>query len=470
MKQNTEFYECLIIGAGLSGIAAAIRLSHFEKKVILIEKNSTFGGLNTFYFKNGIEIDSGLHAMTNFCKKNDDKSLPLNKLLRQLRIGYDELELAEHIQSEIRFPFASLTFENNFSQTKEKIKNLFPESAGDFERLVQFISGYDAFSLENKNTSSTARNLIRKFINNKKLEDLILLPIMYYGNPAEEDMETSQFVIMFKSIFMEGLCRPEQGIKKLLKILTQKLNENACEIRKNTSVKKISFLSGGGFEVALSDNTEIMTKKIISSIGANETLKLIENNKENKNPNGEMAFAEAVFCLKNKDFFNNINFRNACTFFCDDNDFKYQKPQNPFSTKSGVLCCPSNFRYKKDDKKYSFIRLTALANYEKWMNLPPENYKKLKEEFKEEALAKIAKLIGAEITQEDIILSDVFTPKTIQRWTGHINGAIYGCPNKFKDGKTEYENLFLCGTDQGFLGITGSILSGISIANKYALM
>jgi phytoene dehydrogenase-like protein len=64
---------------------------------------------------------------------------------------------------------------------------------------------------------------------------------------------------------------------------------------------------------------------------------------------------------------------------------------------------------------------------------------------------------------------DVFTPCTIKRFTGHLNGAIYGSPDKIKNGKTPVENLFICGTDQGFLGITGAMLSGISIANMYAL-
>ena len=50
-----------------------------------------------------------------------------------------------------------------------------------------------------------------------------------------------------------------------------------------------------------------------------------------------------------------------------------------------------------------------------------------------------------------------------------INGAVYGCPEKIKDGRTHLGNLFLCGTDQGFLGITGSMLSGISIANLHLL-
>ena len=41
--------------------------------------------------------------------------------------------------------------------------------------------------------------------------------------------------------------------------------------------------------------------------------------------------------------------------------------------------------------------------------------------------------------------------------------------NKVKDGRTHLENLFLAGTDQGFLGIVGAMLSGISMANLHVL-
>jgi len=38
-----------------------------------------------------------------------------------------------------------------------------------------------------------------------------------------------------------------------------------------------------------------------------------------------------------------------------------------------------------------------------------------------------------------------------------------------KDGNIGYPNLFLAGTDQGFLGIIGSMLSGVSIVNQHIL-
>ena len=71
--------------------------------------------------------------------------------------------------------------------------------------------------------------------------------------------------------------------------------------------------------------------------------------------------------------------------------------------------------------------------------------------------------------RDSVVFLDTFTPKTIKKFTGHANGAVYGSPVKIRDGKTPVRNLFICGTDQGFLGIIGATLSGISMANLHVL-
>ncbi len=68
-----------------------------------------------------------------------------------------------------------------------------------------------------------------------------------------------------------------------------------------------------------------------------------------------------------------------------------------------------------------------------------------------------------------VIETDMFTPTTIRRFTGHENGAVYGTAKKRYDGRTHLDNLYICGTDQGLVGIVGAIISGISIANRYLL-
>ena len=102
-----------IIGAGMSGIAAGIRLAHFGKKVCIFERHYAPGGLNSFYALDGRKYDVGLHAMTNFVKPGV-KAAPLNRILRQLRIRREDLNLSEQRRSRIAFREADLKFSNDF--------------------------------------------------------------------------------------------------------------------------------------------------------------------------------------------------------------------------------------------------------------------------------------------------------------------------------------------------------------------
>jgi phytoene dehydrogenase-like protein len=109
-----------------------------------------------------------------------------------------------------------------------------------------------------------------------------------------------------------------------------------------------------------------------------------------------------------------------------------------------------------------------MANYAMWKELERANYKEKKQEVFEEALKLTHNLIPG--FDGKVLFHDVFSPTTVEKYTWHHNGTVYGSIDKTRDGRTEFENLFIIGTDQGFLGIVGSMLSGISIANLYGLM
>ena len=89
---SSSHYDVAIIGAGMSGLAAGIRLAHFGKKVCIFERHNAIGGLNSFYSQGGRKFDVGLHALTNFVRPGV-KGTPLTKLLRQLRIDRAEFAL-----------------------------------------------------------------------------------------------------------------------------------------------------------------------------------------------------------------------------------------------------------------------------------------------------------------------------------------------------------------------------------------
>ena len=137
-------YDTLIIGAGMSGLAAGIRLAHYGKRVCIVERHSMPGGLNSFYKLNGMAFDVGLHALTNYAPPpRGDKHWPLNKLQRQLRIRPEEFDLSPQRESDVRFPGRRICFHNSLPDFIASVAEAFPAQADDFSRFVEAIPPYE---------------------------------------------------------------------------------------------------------------------------------------------------------------------------------------------------------------------------------------------------------------------------------------------------------------------------------------
>jgi len=468
----TEKFDTIIIGAGMSGLAALIRLSMYDKKVLLLESHTIPGGLNSYYNRGKRKFDVGLHAMTNYVSK-ETKGHPLNKLLKQLRIPYENLKLSEQSHSKILFPDQELIFNNNIEMLIDSIKSNFPDEIDGFIKLIEHIKNFNEVSLENE--TIMAKNVVRNFIKNETLLEMIFCPLLIYGSAWENDMDFSQFAIMFKSIFLEGFSRPENGVRTILDLLLKRFEEtnknSGSEIRYKSRVTKIIYENQKVIGVEVNHEKVIYCDQILSSIGLPETFSLTSDSKTHSFRIGNLSFCEAILIndLKPKE----LGIDSTIIFYNNRPKYHYQKPSNYFDTESAVVCFPNNFLYKTpmtDDYNEGVIRLTHIANYELWNQLKlnsKTDYQNKKEEIFDNAL-KILKNCG--IKQDlNVVFKDIFTPTSIERYTSHFNGTVYGSIDKTRNGKTHIQGLYICGTDQGFLGIVGSMLSGISMANLHVL-
>lgn len=454
-------YDVVIIGSGLSGLAAGIRLALFDKKVLIVEKHTEIGGLNSFYRRKNRTFDVGLHAMTNFTPKGV-RSSPLGKLLKQLRFRHDDFRLCQQNMSEIRFPEKSLRFTNEFEFFVQEIAEQFPAQIDGFRKLLQRIEEFDELALEGHSWIS-ARKVLESYLTDPVLMDMLLCPLMYYGNAREGDMDFYQFVIMFKSIFMEGFAKPVGGMHYILNLLLSKYKHLGGEIRLGAEVESINVEAGLVRSVTLSGGEKVESRKIISSVGYVETLRLCETPLQEEPEVGRMSFMELLFVLDRQP--RELGYDKSIVFYCTGPSFKYGVPDQLTDVTSGVLCCPNNFDYPEPQE--GMLRLTNQASYELWDAMPRKDYIAAKKERRAMAVEEALKFFPD--FRENVVFLDAFTPKTIYKYTGHINGAVYGSPDKIKDGRTPVQNLFICGTDQGFLGIIGATLSGISMANLHVL-
>ena len=456
-------YDVLIIGAGMSGLAAGIRLAYYDKRVCIVERHHRVGGLNSFYNLGGRKFDVGLHAMTNYVP-GSVKSAPLPKLLRQLKLKAEDFALRPQRMSVIKFPDKTLRFNNDFDFFVQEMVDKFPKQADSFLNLLKTIFEYDELNLYAKPVS--AREVVTSIIRYPLLVDMIFCPLMFYGNAQENDMEFGQFVIMFKSIFCEGFARPRAGVRQILDVLVKKYKACGGELRMKCAVKSLKC-TGSRVESVLLENGEALTaERILSSAGYVETMKLLTNhNSPDLNCHaGQLSFVEFIVVLSKEPA--EMGYNTTITFYNNSDKFNYRKPDRLVDVSSGVICCPNNFQFESPLPE-GMLRITNLANFNLWNMLSDEEYKAQKTAWLETTLKEVVKFVPD--FRDSIIFTDIFTPKTIHRFTGRINGAVYGTPNKIKTGSTHLDNLFICGTDQGFLGIVGAMLSGISMANLHVL-
>ncbi len=455
-------YDTVIIGAGMSGLSAGVRLAYYEKNVCILERHTTIGGLNSFYRLRKRNYDVGLHAITNYAEPGT-KQGPLSKLLRQLRMKWEDFDLKPQLQSSIVFPGAKLQFTNQFSFFVEQIAAAFPQQIDGFRRLVTRIADHDALDLERHSLS--ARQVVSEYIRDPLLVDMLFCPLMFYGSATPRDMDFSQFVIMFKSIFHEGFGRPFDGIRLILKRLVRHFKSLGGHLKLRAGVREIRQSNGRATSVLLDDGTEIEADNILSSAGAAETMRMIDpNSPPVKTEPGDISFVESISVLDCEP--SSLGHNDTIVFYSDTEDFHYERPDVPVDLRSGIICSPNNFDYSQPlvDGR---MRITALADPHYWMKLPDDEYVAAKEHWNNQILESAMKHIPD--FRSHVIDTDVFTPRTIQRFTSHLNGCVYGAPEKFVNGQTPLNNLYLCGTDQGFLGIVGAMLSGITIANRYLL-
>lgn len=464
-----QHFDTVIIGAGMSGLAAGIRLAMFDQKVLILERHNAPGGLNSFYSIDGRKYDVGLHALTNFVPEGT-KGTPLAKLFRQLRIDRQSFDLHPQKQSRILFSDVSLRFSNDFKLLESEVAAQFPDQIDGFLKLVAHIRSFDELKLSSEHLST--RSVLSEYLSSPLLIDMLMCPMMYYGSAEEHDMDFKQFVILFKSIFLEGFARPYEGVRQIVRVLLDKYRSLGGVRKMKCGVQKLEVREGSVSSILLDSGESISAGKVISSAGWVETLRLCSENPPQAEIEaiGPLSFIETmtVFTGQPRDY----GWDDTIIFFNDSQRFEYACPEGLVDSRSGVICFPNNYDYQDKTLPEGIIRTTAIANYTQWANLSEESYREQKEKWFNVLRDKVFGLLPPSDTAKfdsNILATDMFTPRTVGKFTGHLKGAVYGTPDKQWSGQTPVDNLFICGSDQGYLGIVGAMLSGISMANLHVL-
>ena len=331
----TERYDTIVIGAGLSGMAAGIRLAMFGQRVAVLEQHYLWGGLNSFYKRGGHLFDTGMHALTNYVPKGT-RGTPLARVCKQLRIPHDELNLLPQKTSQVVCAGHRVRFSNEIELLIEEIGRCFPERLDAFTALVEELRT----SVLGEPDSSSARSRLTERLGDPDLVDLLLVPTCYYGSARENDVDWDQFVILFRSIFLEGLAMPAQGIRPFLALFKDRLVNAGAELRLKSDVARIEVEGGSARAVVLADGTRLATDRVISSAGWVETMRLCgeELESEHVRPTdaGRLSFVETICVLDRWPHELGPDMDAAVIFYSTGDRFRYERPDSLVDVRSGA--------------------------------------------------------------------------------------------------------------------------------------
>lgn len=468
-------YDAVIIGAGLSGLCAGIRLAMFDKRVCILEQHGRAGGLNSFYERGERRFDVGLHALTHYTQKGVRNSA-LGRILRQLRMRHADFELEPQWGSRIHFPSCSLRFTNDFETFRAEVADRFPNEIDNLDRMVADMADYDETATDAAMTS--AREMLSRYIHEPLLREMLLCPVMFYGSASEHDIPWPSFVLLWKGFFHSGLARPRCGMRGIIDKLLHRYEEAGGELRYGARVGSLDVQNDHVKSVTLASGETITAAQIYSSAGHVETARLLSDTPDNAlaEDAGRVSLIEYLACLDCMP--RDLGHEDTVVFYSKTDEFPFRRPDELAESQAGVIAASNNFG-SGDHLPEGRVRVSHLASYPAWRDVlgaarPSEasadgkaRYRDAKKSLEPVCIADAEAYMPG--LGQHVTFSDMFTPMTLVRYTGHVEGCLYGSHVKRRDGATRCDNLILIGADEGFFGIVGAMLSGIIMANAWGL-
>ena len=450
-------YDVIIIGAGLSGLSAGIRLSQFFKRILIVESHSIAGGLNSYY-EHGRPtkhlFSSGLHTVTN--ARVTGRKWGLGLISRNLGIKPEEFSLYEpDASSRITSGDLSVEFSNDRDLLRSEIQRLFPSSVDEFSR---FEAAIVARSGDLKAAGLSARDFLSEQIRSPQLADILALPVFTYAGYREQDIDLRTFSLLYRSIFMDG-CGSPVNMKEFLARLIDRFRCNGGEICFKCNVRKILHHNGEVAGIA-TDGGELASRYVLSSAGLHETGQLAGLSIGDP---GSISLFHVTACYDRK--LSGIGIPETLHFWNrrDDLEWRFDSEEQVLS----VLTLSAQDAYTFDSGRHQ-LKISCFDKMENWQYDSKREYRQRKQ-LRAEKLFRLAGRLYPSLLSEKPVYVDTFSPRTIRRFTQHPNGTLYGGTVKAFDGRTPLKNLLIIGNDQGGIGIMGALTSGILISN-YAVL
>ncbi|EMF0276818.1 phytoene desaturase [Enterococcus hirae] len=466
--------KIIVIGAGVAGLSAAVRLQKLGYEVTLYEKDCQVGGKMNQIKTAGFTFDLGptivmmpeiYREVFEFCGKDPDDYIPMKKVDPMLKLYFNKEEPIE--------------FSNDLIELTKTLENISPEDTqGYFAFLADIYQRYtiakEAFITKSfrgfwdfynpkslwagirLRTFSDAYTSISKFVKDDRLRKSLAFQTLYIGVSPYQGPSLYTIIPMIELFY--GVYFIEGGMYTLATSLARLFEELGGKIVYETSVDEI--LIDNKIAKGIRIGTEqVMADAIVCGADFPYAMKELipDERKRGKYTNKKIAkFEYSCSCflmylgLDKKypeEHLHSIYFAEDFKQNVDDLFERGKLPDDP----SFYLYRPSlmddSLAPEGQEGLYVLVPVPELSKYEKWTEQTMQAYRqKIIRLLKEKTIFKDI--------DEHIVSETLITPKDFSERFNAYNGATFGLKPTLKQSNyyrphnkfSAAENLYFCGS------------------------
>ncbi|MCI2946862.1 phytoene desaturase family protein [Staphylococcus caledonicus] len=482
----------IVIGGGLGGISAAIRLAQSGYDVTLYEKNNHIGGKVNRLETQGFGFDLGPSILTmpyifenlfRYSHKNMADYVTIERLSLQWRSFFtngETIDLYEDLNQML---------EANDNLNEEDIQQVhdflnYAEKVHRFTEEGYFALGLDTVSeiikyqgpftaLKGVDYFSTMQQAINRYVKKQELRDMLGYFIKYVGSSSYDAPAVLTLLIHMQ--YEQGLWYVKGGIHLLAQALERLAREEGVDIHTGVDIKSIDTYFNHVSGVRLDDGTHVEADYIVANREVIPTYRDLLHFSEGKLAKLEKTYEPAssgyVMHLGVDKQYPQLAHHNF--LFSSDSKRNYHEvfhdkvlPQDP------TIYLVNSNKTDETQAPTGYENLKVLPHIPYIQNEPFTEVQYA--QFRERVLDKLERM-GLTDLRQHIVYEDVWTPHDIERHYASNKGAIYGVVAdrkknkgfKFPKQSQYFDNLFFVG---GSVNPGGGMpmvtLSGQQVADK----
>lgn len=502
-----ENYDAIIIGSGIGGLTTAAFLSHYGKRVLVLERHYVAGGFTHTFRRRGYEWDVGVHYVGDVHKPNSVLRRAFDFMTegqlkwQKMPDPYDRICFGETIYDYVSgkdafiekmvsyFPNereAIVSYIDLVKRVNGQSKNYFTEKI--LPKVLHGVTKHFYSSFFRRFAKLTTKEVIDSLTDDKKLRAVLAAQFGDYGaTPAKGSFAIQALVAKH---YLDGGSYPVGGSSRIAATILPKIEKGGGKVLVKAEVAEILVEKNKAVGVRMSRGEEFRAPVIISNAGVLNTFGRLINHQVQERFSVLPHLSEVKPSLAHVGIYIGLkktaeeldlpssNLWIYPDYDHDENFARYEKdPHAPFPVVYISFPSAKDPSFLDRHPGRATIEIVGVAPYEwfkPWEDKPQGKRGDAYEENKKSLTQRYLEVLYKYVPQVKDCLDfvEMSTPLSTKHFSAYQFGEIYGLdhtPSRFACDwlrpQTAIKNLYLTGQDVATVGVGGALMGGILTAS-----